>query len=35
MKSFDKIYTGDALEVLRTLPDNSVHCGVTRLREDG
>lgn len=25
----DKIYTGDCLEVLKTLPDDSVHCCVT------
>lgn len=25
----DTIYTGDCLEVLRTLPDESVHCCVT------
>ena len=25
----DRILCGDALEMLRTLPDNSVHCCVT------
>lgn len=25
----DHIYTGDCLEVLKTLPDESVHCCVT------
>jgi DNA modification methylase len=25
----NSIYTGDALDVLRTLPDKSVHCGIT------
>lgn len=29
MMEIDTIFCGDALEVLRTLPDNSVHCCIT------
>ena len=29
MMELDTIFRGDALDVLRTLPDNSVHCCIT------
>lgn len=29
MMELDTIFCGDALDVLRTLPDNSVHCCIT------
>lgn len=29
MMEIDTIFRGDALDVLRTLPDNSVHCCIT------